>query len=361
MKVLKTDFIELARTIYDFIGWIYFQEYPHNTSFHRPNHREEFVKWFMTLSEIRFIDPAKLNSHLHPDYLQGGTGIGKTGSGAIVSSYTGGTGGIIEPRELKYITGGTGGTGLHTQIYTGGVGFDYGIMSKETYGNNERYKLFHNRYYPLIYNLGPSGKFNRDIYQYNSSSNKRFMIFHISWDVFDDPKDEYSPEEYDIRMTFVERVNRGLYPLTLYYLALLFDQKLDIRDYLEKTFVQRYETNKILDGSQTTVGSKKGYNEDDGYFFYDTAGATPIMPHHHDSRYYSKDEFLEKFYDKIGIQNYIEYVERVIRSGDDIRHDHDDIYYTREKIDILLYPKETIDLKIINLEQSLKDYLEGLL
>jgi hypothetical protein len=207
----------------------------------------------------------------------------------------------------------------------------------------------------MVYQLGPNGKFNRDIYQYNEESNKRFLLFHISWDVYNDPKDEYSPEEYDTRMTFVERVNRGLYPLTLYYLALLFDQKPDIRNYLEKTFVQRYEANKILDGSQ------KGYIEDEGYFFYDATGTTPVMPHHHDTRYYRKDEFLEKYYDNAGIYSVLDYIEGVIRAGDDIRHDHDDRYYTREETDNLLYPKETIDLKIINLEQSLKDYLEGLL
>lgn len=384
MNVLQSDFIELGRTIFDFIGWIFFQECPHDTSFYRYDHREEFVKWFLTLSEIRFIDHSKLNSHLHPDYLQGGTGIGETGSGSIVSGSSGNTGGILEPRELEFFTGGigepggsgilctggigctsgTGGTGwvtkptgtMHTQIFTGGVGYDYGIAVNEKYGD-KYYQLFHNRTYPLIYNLGPNGKFNRSIYRYIEPSNKRFLLFHVSWDVFNDPKDDYSPEEYETRMETVEKINKGLFPLTLYYLALLFDQKPDIKDYLDETFIS-YLENKKVPGS---YDGGKGYTQETGYVFGDSNGETPVMEHHHDSLYYRKDKFNEKFYDNNGIYSVLNYIERVIRAGDDIRHNHDDLYYTRDETDTLLYPKETIDLKIINLEQSLKDYLEGIL
>lgn len=353
MVVSRSHFVELARTILDIMNFKYRQTEDLIIQPIDRWHCEEFIKWFTTLAEQRFIDPHKYNSNLRRDYLQGGTGLGSTGSGVIMSSYTGGIGGIVVEREVNklassYTTGESEYIGITG--YTGGVGYDYGLLSKSDYissnGKLVDYKLFHNRYYPLRYNLGPNGQFNRDIYMYDPEyvpttsgdgwDNKRFVLFHVSWDVFGDSKDEYTDDEYDTRMTYVEDINRALYPLTIYYLYLLFDEEYDIRDFLDDEFILYYENLRKLQSSG------KGYNLEDGYYFYDDNGEPPFMKHHHDARYYRKDELLDVLYTPEETLSIFNSFINCIRIGDDPRYIRDDLFYPKDEFNSKFYVKSQV-------------------
>lgn len=303
MIVYKSDFIELARTIFDYIGWINLGCIDH-TSYDNVHQRDDFVRWFITLTEQQYIDHTKQNPHLNHDDLMGGTGIGSTGSGIIMSGYTGGTGGILP--------------GYNRPGGVGGAGYDYGLIDNEVYQTFDtsfiKYRLFHNRTYPVIHNLGPNGKFNRTIYKYNSNyipiggsgdwQNKRFLLFHVSWDVFNDTKDDYDDYNYEIRMTTVEKINKGLYALTVYYWKLLYNQDININDYLEKKFVRYLEMQKNI---ETT---NQGYSDIEGY---GSTGGTPNMQHHHDTYYYEYDSLDQNLYTKSEVGQIIIDLEQTIK------------------------------------------------